>query len=74
MSTFTSHTRAAMVRPGFTEEDIYRDALGPWEPLRVAVICGPLDAPEWMPSGSTRPGSKCGAAPTTHQRDGHREL
>lgn len=52
MSNITALTRFASVRRGFTEESIWRDALGGPEPLRVHVIDGPLDAPEYMPCGS----------------------
>ena len=42
------------VRQGFTEESIWRDALGGAEPLLVFVTYGPLDAPDHMPAGSLR--------------------
>lgn len=54
MSALSQHTRYASVRSDFTEEAIYREALGRTEPLRVAVIDGPLDAPEWIPAGGTK--------------------
>ncbi len=53
--TYTLRTRVAMVRYGFTQQCDWRDALGGAEPLRVAVIDGPIDAPEWLPAGSTYP-------------------
>ena len=56
MSAITGLTRFAMVRPGFTEQCEWRDALGNAEPLRVAVCGGPLDAPDWMPAGSMQSG------------------
>ena len=52
--TYTLCTRVATVRFGFTQECDWRDALGGAEPLRVAVIDGPIDAPDWLPAGSTR--------------------
>jgi len=52
--TYTFSTRVAGVRRGYTQECDWRDALGGAEPLRVAVIDGPMDAPEWLPAGSTR--------------------
>lgn len=58
MSSFSRLTRRAQVRYGFTEQDTYRDALGGAEPLHVFVTDGPLDAPGWMPAGSTRAPSK----------------
>lgn len=57
MSTYSNMTRTALVRAGYTECDTYRDALGGAEPLRCFVTDGPLDAPGWMPAGSTRPGA-----------------
>lgn len=43
-----------LVRTGFTQENIWRDALGYSEPLLVSadyVDC--LDAPDFIPAGST---------------------
>ena len=42
------------VRRGFTEESIWREALGGSEALLCFVTYGPLDAPEQMPAGSMR--------------------
>jgi hypothetical protein len=53
-NAYTSQTRLAHVRRGFTEEDVWRDALGNAEPLRVFVTDGALDAPEHLPAGSMR--------------------
>jgi hypothetical protein len=58
MSSFSNLTRFAQVRYGYTECDTYRDALGGAEPLRCFVTDGPLDAPGWMPAGSTEAPSK----------------
>lgn len=52
MSAITPLTRFISVRHGFTEQCVWRPALGGYEPLRVAVTDGPLDAPDWMPAGS----------------------
>ena len=54
MSAFSNTTRFAQVRRGFTEECVYRDALGRTEPLRCFVVDGPLDAPAFLSAGSTR--------------------
>lgn len=60
MCAFSALTRYAQARRGFAEEDIWRDALGGPEPLRVFVTDGPIDAPDWIPAGSTRrAGSRC---------------
>jgi len=43
------------VREGFREEDIWRDSLGPSEPLLCfAMLGGPLDAPDVLPAGGMR--------------------
>lgn len=43
------------VRPGYTDEDVWRSALGPSEPLFVCAALEPhLDAPEILPAGSMR--------------------
>jgi hypothetical protein len=40
---------------GFREEDIWRGALGPNEPLLCfAMLGGPLDAPDVLPAGGMR--------------------
>lgn len=42
-----------LVRPGFTQEAIWRDALGNSAPLLIAADTGEcLDAPEYVPAGS----------------------
>lgn len=44
-----------LVRPGFSEQDIWRDALGNNEPLRpFASFEMHLDAPDIIPAGSMR--------------------
>lgn len=58
MSAYSTLTRTAHVRRGFTEEDVYREALGGAEPLRVFVIDGPIDAPAHIPAGSTGSASR----------------
>jgi hypothetical protein len=43
------------VRDGFSEQDVWRAALGPFEPLHVVGHkCDALDAPQWLPLGATR--------------------
>ena len=43
------------VRDGFSEQDVWRAALGPFEPLHVVSHkCDALDAPQWLPAGATR--------------------
>lgn len=54
---YTELTRYASVRGAFSELGTWAPVLQDWRrgvnvPLRVAVIEGPLDAPEWMPAGS----------------------
>lgn len=74
MSNITAMTPVTpCVRTGFSEQCIWRDALGEFEPLRVAVTDGPLDAPEHGPAGSShavmRIGSPCRyVAATTYYR------
>jgi hypothetical protein len=53
VSTYSNLTRRAQVRNGFTEECVWRPALGDAEPLHIFITDGPLDAPTWMPAGST---------------------
>jgi len=48
----TTESPRVTVRHEYSEESIWRDALGNSEPLLVAVTHGPLDAPQWMPGGS----------------------
>lgn len=76
MSNITTLTRVTpCVRTGFTEQCVWRDALGGAEPLRVAVTDGPLDAPEHGPAGSTvlnvsYTGRVYGPATTYYHREG----
>ena len=45
----------ALMREGFTEQDTWRLALGPNEPLLVWSDEIPtLDAPDWIPAGAMR--------------------
>ena len=45
-----------LVRKEFTQEAIWRDALGNSEPLLThADYVDCLDAPHWIPAGSTKP-------------------
>lgn len=45
-----------LVREGFTEQDIWRRALGDAAPLRVfAMLGGALDAPDVLPAGAMQP-------------------
>jgi hypothetical protein len=53
MSSITNLTRVAIVGRGFSEECVWRMGLGEKAPLHVAVTEGPLDAPMWMPAGSS---------------------
>ena len=46
--------KRVQVRRGFTEENVWREALGGAEPLLCFVTYGPLDAPDNMPAGSHR--------------------
>lgn len=60
---YTRMTRCASVRRGFAEVDVWGDALqrnGVNVPVRVAVIDGPMDAPEIMPAGGMYSNSKRG--------------
>lgn len=74
MSNITALTPVTpCVRTGFTEQCIWRDALGGAEPLRVAVTDGPLDAPQHGPAGSTQAVMRigipcCYVAATTYYR------
>ena len=44
-----------LVRPGYSEQDIWRDVLGNNEPLRpFAALEGNIDAPDIFPAGSMR--------------------
>ena len=50
--TSTAHAPSTLVREGYTDDCVWRAALGPAEPLRpFAMLGGPLDAPEWIPAG-----------------------
>jgi hypothetical protein len=45
----------AIVRQGYTEQDIWRDALGNSEPLHCfSVVGGIIDAPNVIPAGSMK--------------------
>ena len=49
------HPIVIHARDGFSEQDIWRDALGPFDPLHVVGHkSGALDAPDWLPLGATR--------------------
>ena len=52
--SLTTHlTRVVLVRDGFAEHDVWRDALGRAVPLHVWSMAGGfLDAPEWIPAGA----------------------
>jgi len=54
--SLTTHlTHLVLVRDGFTELDIWRDALGRAVPLHACSMAGGfLDAPEWLPAGAMR--------------------
>lgn len=39
-------------RAGFSEQETWRDALGPAEPLLVFATFGCLDATNWIPTGA----------------------
>jgi len=48
-------TKVSLVRAGFTDESVWRAALGNAEPLRCfAASIDSLDAPDWMPAGGMR--------------------
>ena len=68
MSAFSNFTRYALVRRGFTEECLWREALGGNEPLRVSVTDGPMDAPNWISAGSVRVGGRKVARTTLVER------
>lgn len=51
------------VRRCFSEESIWREALGPCEPLLVAATYGCLDATNWIPTGGHDNSSACGPRP-----------
>lgn len=56
MQSLPSKLPAAVgVRPGYRDEDTWRAALGPSEPLRCFAALEPtLDAPETLPAGAMR--------------------
>lgn len=56
-----------LVRYGFSDENIWRDALGNTAQLFVCSIDGPLDAPEHMPAGAMK---SCGTYPSRQQTAG----
>ena len=66
MSAYTSLTRVALVRWGYSEEQVWRDALGP-QALRCCATDGPIDAPTWIPTGSTAGDPPCPVM--THRDD-----
>lgn len=47
-----SYPRRILVRAAFSEEAVWRKALGPAEPLLIFAAYGPLDAPEYVPAGA----------------------
>lgn len=50
-----TNPRPVIVRPGYTEQDTWRAALGNAEPLRVFAAIGDcIDAPDVMPAGAMR--------------------
>lgn len=51
MTSKFGSARRVGVRGVFSDEAVWRDALGGPEPLHVASTDGPLDAPESMPGG-----------------------
>ena len=63
--------KPTIVRSGYTEQCVWRDALGPMARLHCcAMLGGFLDAPAWIPAGSTKyyPLTGCGV-PTMAQRE-----
>lgn len=47
------HPQPTLVRPGYTEQDTWRDVLGDAEPLHCFSTLGHcIDAPTVMPAGS----------------------
>lgn len=53
--THTTYTNphGVLVRKGFTEQDVWRDALGQFEPLLVfATPENQMDAPTYSPAGA----------------------
>jgi hypothetical protein len=67
MSTFSGLTRYASVRTHYSEESIWRDAMGGAEPLRVFVCDGPLDAPAHIPTGAHSGSAGRGIGNTTER-------
>lgn len=61
-----------LVRPEYSDEAVWRKALGNREPLYPFAIHGfSLDASEWIPAGSTRKytvGNRSFSQQTTTQR------
>ena len=53
MSSYTDMTRVALVQCAYSEQAVWRTPDNGREWLRPFVTDGPLDAPSWMPSGST---------------------
>jgi len=64
------YDKPVLVRPGYTEQDVWRAALGNYEPLRAfATLSGDLDAPLVLPAGSTRATQLCGPLQTVFFRN-----
>jgi hypothetical protein len=58
-----SHPTPVLVRPGYREQDDWREALGPSVPLRAfATFSDSLDAPDVLPAGGMR---SCNLTPST---------
>ena len=51
MRHITQQSKRVIVRKGYSEQDVWRGALGDHEPLLSFVTYGPLDAPGMMPVG-----------------------
>lgn len=50
-----SHPKYAIVRQGYTEQDVWREVLGQSEPLHCfSIVGGIIDAPNVIPAGSMK--------------------
>ena len=56
MTAHTSKTRTALVRHGFSEEDVWRSSLEPGEALHVSSTGDNIDAPDNLAAGGHRAG------------------
>ena len=72
MKIYTHQSKRVLVRGEFTDQDVYRRALGDAEHLAMfayGIGCGNLDAPTHIPAGSMVAACYGTAFPTYIQRD-----